>query len=157
LQEDKEPVFAAHDQALALVRVAAGNIAATRVNAARMRELASDPALLATDAADYLVRKGVPFRAAHEIVGKILRDAEKRGEVWTKTPLARLREFAPEFSEDFHAALSIEASLAAHSVRGGTATEEVSATIGEWRERLVPMMKEVARRDESTKKQKAGK
>jgi argininosuccinate lyase len=157
LQEDKEPVFAAHDQALALVRVAAGNIAATRVNAARMRELASDPALLATDAADYLVRKGVPFRTAHEIVGKILRDAEKRGEVWTKTPLARLREFAPEFSEDFHAALSIEASLAAHSVRGGTATEEVSATIGEWRERLVPMMKEVARRDESTKKQKAGK
>ena len=71
LQEDKEPVFAAHDQALALVEVAAGAIAATRINRARMRDLASDPALLATDAADYLVRRGVPFRQAHEITGKV--------------------------------------------------------------------------------------
>lgn len=157
LQEDKEPVFAAHDQALALVQVAAGNIAATRVNVERMRELASDPSLLATDAADYLVRKGVPFRTAHEVVGKVLRDAEKRGVSWTKTPLARLREFAPEFAEDFHAALSVEASLAAHSVRGGTAPEEVSRTVDEWRERLAPMTKEAARRTESHKKQKAGK
>ncbi len=86
-----------------------------------MRELASDPSLLATDAADYLVRNGVPFRTAHEVVGKVLRDAEKRGEPWTKTPLPRLREFAPEFGADFHDALSVEASLAAHSVAGGTA------------------------------------
>ncbi len=136
LQEDKEPVFAAHDQALALVEVAAGNIAATRVNAARLSKLASDPYLLATDAADYLVRCGVPFRNAHEIVGKILRDAEKRGEVWTKTPLARLREFSPAFGEDFHTALTIEGSLAAHKAPGGTAPENVSAAIGAWRKKI---------------------
>ncbi len=136
LQEDKEPVFAAHDQALALVEVAAGNIAATRVNAARLGELASDPSLLATDAADYLVRRGVPFRTAHEITGKVLRDAEKRGEAWTKTPLARLREFSPAFGEDFHAALTVEGSLAAHSAVGGTAPETVRAAIGAWRKKI---------------------
>ncbi|MFZ0818450.1 MAG: argininosuccinate lyase [Candidatus Acidiferrales bacterium] len=136
LQEDKEPVFAAHDQTLALVEVAAGNIAATRVNVARLRELASDPSLLATDAADYLVRRGVPFRNAHEVVGKLLRDAEKRGEAWTKTPLARLREFSPAFGEDFHAALTVEGSLAAHGVAGGTAPDAVRAAIGSWRKRI---------------------
>jgi len=139
LQEDKEPVFAAHDQALTLVEVAARNIAATHVNIARMRELAADPALLATDAADYLVRKGVPFRTAHEITGKILRDAEKRGEDWTKTPLARLREFSDKFGEDFHAALSVEPSLAAHNVTGGTAPEAVRKAIGEWRRKVVAL------------------
>jgi argininosuccinate lyase len=157
LQEDKEPVFAAHDQALALVQVAAGNITATKINVERMRELASDPSLLATDAADYLVRKGVPFRTAHEVVGKVLRDAEKRGEPWTKTPLTRLREFAPEFGEDFHAALSVEASLAAHSVAGGTAPESVRAAISEWRKKLSTLAKEEAKHSESHKQQKAGK
>jgi argininosuccinate lyase len=136
LQEDKEPVFGAHDQALALVEVAAGDIAATRVNAARLRELASDPSLLATDAADYLVRRGVPFRTAHEITGKVLRDAEKRGEVWTKTALARLREFSPAFGEDFYAALTVEGSLAVHSAAGGTAPETVRAAIGVWRKKI---------------------
>jgi argininosuccinate lyase len=136
LQEDKEPVFAAHDQTRALVEVAAGNIAATRVNAARLRELASDPQLLATDAADYLVRRGVPFRSAHEIVGKLLRDAEKRGEPWTKTPLARLREFSPAFGEDFHAALTLEGSLAAHGVTGGTAPDTVRAAIAAWHKKI---------------------
>jgi argininosuccinate lyase len=136
LQEDKEPLFAAHDQAIALVEVAAGAIAATRINQARMRELASDPALLATDAADYLVRRGVPFRQAHEITGKLLREAERRGQLWTTLPLEQLREFSPAFREDFHAALSIHASLAAHSVHGGTAPEAVRKAIRDWREKL---------------------
>jgi argininosuccinate lyase len=136
LQEDKEPLFAAHDQAIALVEVAAGAIAATRINQARMRELASDPALLATDAADYLVRRGVPFRQAHEITGKLLREAERRGQLWTTLPLEQLREFSPAFREDFHAALSIDASLAAHSVHGGTAPEAVRKAIRDWREKL---------------------
>jgi len=139
LQEDKEPVFAAHDQALALVEVAAGNIGATRFNEERLRALASDPALLATDAADYLVRHGVPFRSAHEIIGKVLRDAEKRGEPWTSTPLARLREFSPVFGLDFHAALNVDASLKAHNVPGGTGPDAVRAALGEWRKRLAAL------------------
>jgi len=78
LQEDKEPVFGAHDQVVAMLSVAAGAISATRPNEARMREAASDPALLATEAAHYLVRKGAPFRQAHEIVGQIVVERVKR-------------------------------------------------------------------------------
>jgi argininosuccinate lyase len=136
LQEDKEPVFAAHDQALALVEVAAGAIASTGIDAKRMQDLASDPALLATDAADYLVRRGVPFRHAHEITGKVLREAERTGQPWTKLPLAKLREYSPEFGDDFHAALSVEASLAAHAATGGTAPDTVRAAIRAWREKF---------------------
>lgn len=136
LQEDKEPVFAAYDQALALVEVAAGAIAATRFNAARMRELASDPSLLATDAADYLVRRGVPFRQAHEITGKILRAAEESGQQFNALPLAKLREFSPVFADDFHSELSVDRSLAAHSVPGGTAPDSVRGAIRAWREKF---------------------
>ena len=73
LQEDKEPLFAAHDQALAMVKIAAATLAATKFREARLREAAQDPALVATEVADYLAAQGVPFREAHEIVGKVLR------------------------------------------------------------------------------------
>ena len=136
LQEDKEPVFAAHDQTAAMLDIAAGAVAATRLNEARMREAASDPALLATEAAHYLVRRGVPFRQAHEIIGKVLREAERTGQPWTKLPLAKLREYSPEFGDDFHAALSVEASLAAHAATGGTAPDTVRAAIRAWREKF---------------------
>src|SRR5262249_55751550 len=76
LQEDKEPVFAAYDQAIAMVRVAAGAVSATCFNEARLRDAAGDASLLATEAAHYLVRRGLPFRQAHEVVGHIVREAE---------------------------------------------------------------------------------
>lgn len=136
LQEDKEPVFAAHDQTSAMVEVAAGAVAATRINAARLREAASDPALLATEAADYLVRRGVPFRQAHEIVGKVVREAERRGQSWATLPLAKLKTFSPLFEEDLHAALTIEAALARRAVPGGTAPAAVRAAIADCRARL---------------------
>src|SRR5262249_7030145 len=78
LQEDKEALFAAHDQVADMLVVAAGAISSTRFNADRLRAAASNPVLLATEAADYLVRKGTPFRQAHDVVGKVLREAEKR-------------------------------------------------------------------------------
>ena len=87
-QEDKEPVFAAYDQATVMLRIAAGAIAATRLNEPRLRQAAADEALLATEAAHYLVRRGMPFRQAHEIVGQIVREAERRGESWATLPLA---------------------------------------------------------------------
>jgi len=136
LQEDKEPVFAAHDQALAMVGVAGGAVAATQINVARLREAASGPALLATEAADYLVRRGVPFRQAHAIVGKIVREGERRGEPWTALPLAKLKTFSPLFEDDLRAALTVEASLAARSVPGGTAPDRVRAALADYRARL---------------------
>ena len=76
LQEDKEALFAAHDQVNDMLFVAAGAIAGTEFREDRLRAAASNPLLLATEAADYLVHKGVPFRQAHDIVGKVLREAE---------------------------------------------------------------------------------
>ncbi len=136
LQEDKEPVFAAHDQALAMVTIATGAVAAMRVNEVRLREAASNPDLLATEAADYLVRRGVPFRQAHEIVGQIIREAERRGHSWAALPLGKLKSFSPLFGEDLHAALTVEAALARRSVPGGTAPAAVRAAIAECRARL---------------------
>ena len=81
LQEDKEPLFAAHDQALAMIQIAAAALAATRFRDRRLCEAAQDPALVATEVADYLVTCGVPFREAHEIVGKVLRAAEQEGNI----------------------------------------------------------------------------
>ena len=136
LQEDKEPVFAAHDQALVMVTIATGAVAATRINEVRLREAASNPDLLATEAADYLVRRGVPFRQAHEIVGQIIREAERHGHSWAALPLGKLKSFSPLFEEDLHAALTVEAALARRSVPGGTAPAAVRAAIAECRARL---------------------
>lgn len=139
LQEDKEGVFAAHDQALAMARVAAGAFAAMELNESRMREAAADPALLATEAADFLVRKGVPFREAHEIVARICRDAERVGMPWVALPLAKLRTYSEHFSEELHAALTVEAALARRSVTGGTAPDAVRAALADCRARLVKL------------------
>jgi len=136
LQEDKEPVFAAHDQALVMVTIATGAVAATRINEVRLREAASNPDLLATEAADYLVRRGVPFRQAHETVGQIIREAERHGHSWAALPLGKLKSFSPLFEEDLHAALTVEAALARRSVPGGTAPAAVRAAISECRARL---------------------
>ena len=135
LQEDKEGLFDAHDQALAMTRVAAGAIAATDICEQRLRQAASDPALLATEVADYLVARGVPFRQAHEIVGAIVRDAENRGESWPAFSLARLKKFSPAFEDDLHAWLTVESALARHSAPGGTAPETVRAALKGCRDR----------------------
>jgi argininosuccinate lyase len=139
LQEDKEGVFAAHDQALGMVQIATGAVAATRVNEGRLRRAAADPALLATEAADYLVARGVPFRQAHEVVGRVCREAERRGVNWTALPLDTLRTFSPAFAADLAEALTVEAALARCSVPGGTAPETVRAALADARGRLAKL------------------
>jgi argininosuccinate lyase len=136
LQEDKENVFTAHDQALAMTHVAAGAIAATQFNAPALRRAAADPALLATEAADFLVARGVPFRQAHEIVGQICREAERQGVAWTELPLETLRTFSPLFDASLRAALTVEAALARRSVPGGTAPTAVRRALEDYRARL---------------------
>jgi argininosuccinate lyase len=139
LQEDKEPVFAAHDQAVAMLTVAAGAVAATRANEARMREAASDSALLATEAAHYLVRRGAPFRRAHEIVGKVIREAERLEKPFSVLPLETLREFSPLFAADFYDALKLDAALAGPDVAGGTAPRRVREAILAAKQRLAAL------------------
>src|SRR5215472_1495111 len=129
LQEDKEALFAAHDQVADMIAVAAGALASTKFNADRLRAAATNPALLATEAADYLVRKGIPFRQAHDIVGKVLREAEKQGVSFTALPLEKLKQVSPAFEADFTKSLSLDAALAAKKVPGGTAPDAVRAAI----------------------------
>ena len=81
-------------------------------NEARLREAASDPALLATEVAHYLVRRGVPFRQAHEIVGKVLREAEQEGKSIREMPMERLQKFSPAFGPSLSTALTLESALA---------------------------------------------
>src|SRR6202140_1913058 len=129
LQEDKEALFAAHDQVTDMLAVAAGAVTATKFNVERLRAAASNPALLATEAADYLVHKGIPFRQAHDIVGKVLREAEKQNVHWTSLPLADLRKISPAFATDFPGTLSVDSALAAKKFPGGTSEVAVRAAI----------------------------
>jgi argininosuccinate lyase len=136
LQEDKEALFTAHDQVAGMLAVAAGAVASTKFNADRLKTAASNPALLATEAADYLVHKGIPFRQAHDIVGKVLREAEKRNISWTALPLETLKNISPAFEADFLKSLSVESALAAKKVPGGTAPESVCDAIANLERRL---------------------
>ena len=136
LQEDKEALFAAHDQVEHMVWIAMNALMATKFNVDRLRAVASNPALFATDAADYLVHKGVPFRQAHDLVGKVLREAERQGKPWTQLSLADVQKISPLFEKDFLEGPSVEDVIANKIVPGGTAPECVRAAIADLESRL---------------------
>ena len=137
-QEDKEPLFDAVDtlaDTLAILTdLVGGGIA---VNAERMREAAAEGFSTATDLADYLVRKGMPFRDAHEAVARAVRHAEARGVALDALPLAELQSFAPVIATDVHAVLTLEGSVASRNHPGGTSPEQVRAAIAAARRGLV--------------------
>ncbi len=139
LQEDKEPVFDAHDQALAAARIAAAALAATSFHEARLRESVADPSLVATEAADYLVARGVPFRNAHEIVGKLVREAERRNTSIRELPLDFLKTHAAEFDQGFPSVMTADAALARRSVIGGTAPNTVREALKDFSARLTSL------------------
>jgi argininosuccinate lyase len=139
LQEDKEALFGAHDQVADMVSVATGAIATTKFNAERLRASVSNPALFATDAADYLVHRGLPFRQAHDLIGKVLREAERQGKPWTQLSLEDVQKISPLFQNDFLDGPSLESAIATKSVPGGTATESVRAAIAELQDRIAKL------------------
>ena len=136
LQEDKEPLFTAHDQTLAMTQIAAATLAATGFRADKLRESSADPSLVATEIADYLVHRGVPFREAHEIVGKVLRAAEQEGKTIREMPLGRLKAFSETFADDLNVMLTIDSALARRNVPGGTAPASVRAALDEFKMRI---------------------
>ncbi len=136
LQEDKEALFSTHDQIEDMVWVAMGAIIATKFNAERLRAAASNPVLFATDAADYLVHKGVPFRQAHDLIGKVLREAERQGKPWTQLSLEDVQKISSFFEKDFLDGPSVEDVIANKIVPGGTAPESVRAAIADLEARL---------------------
>ena len=128
LQEDKETLFAAHDQIRDMLGVAAGALGKTKFREDRLRAAASNPPLLATEAADYLVRRGVPFRQAHDIVGQVLRLAEKQGKAWNQLSLNEVQQLSPQIGDDFLQS-AVETAIASKAVPGGTAEQSVRAAI----------------------------
>jgi argininosuccinate lyase len=131
LQEDKEALFAAHDQMEDMIWVAQGALVATKFRVERLCAAASNPTLFLTDAADYLVHRGVPFRQAHDLVGKVLREAEKQGKPWTQLSLEDVRKISPLFEQDFLEGPSVESAIASKVVPGGTAEGSVRAAIAQ--------------------------
>jgi len=136
LQEDKEPLF---DTARTLgdsLEVMGGALATLAVNVARMRAAADDPMLLATDLAEALVREGVPFREAHEAVGKIVAHCVAGRRDLRSLARDELRSFHPAFASDAVAILSVERALEGRSLAGGTARARVAEALSAAEARL---------------------
>lgn len=132
LQEDKEGLFDAVDTVLASLRVSAGMLRTLKVNEARMREAGESGYLLATDLAEYLVRKGMPFREAHKVLGELVKHCLWEGkDLKELDDLEELKGFSGLFDEDVFELLSVDASVAAKRTSGGTSPERVKGEIKE--------------------------
>ena len=125
LQEDKEPLFDAVDTVLLTLPALAGAVASATFDRERLAAAASDDFALATDVAEALVLLGVPFRAAHEIVGALVRDAERAGTGLRGLPSQRIADAHPDLPARWEELLDPLAATARRSVRGGTAVAAV--------------------------------
>jgi argininosuccinate lyase len=135
MQEDKEPVFDTAKTVRDCVTGATLLVAGMKANEDRMREACDDGFLTATDLADYLARKGVPFREAHEITGKAVRYCEGKGKRLKDLSLSEFRAFSAKIDEDVRDAISLSHSVKLRNTRGGTGHEAVRRRLGELRGR----------------------
>jgi argininosuccinate lyase len=138
LQEDKEALFDAVDTATGALEQMPVLLQGITVRAERMRAAAAQGYTLATDLADYLTRKGLPFREAHHQTGQIVAHALAQGKPLEALSLEELRRFAPLIEEDVRRHLTLEASLQQRSVLGGTAPARVREQLARARARLWP-------------------
>ena len=136
LQEDKEPVFDSLDTLLLLLPAVTGMIATMRINANRLANSATTGFALATDVAEDLVRRGVPFRRAHETVGRLVAWCAARGCDLTDVDDAQLAEISAELTPEVRAVLSLRGALAARSARGGTAPARVTEQLTDLRDQI---------------------
>jgi len=135
-QEDKEPLFDTVDTLKDTLRIFAEMIAGIVVQPQAMRAAAQKGYATATDLADYLVGKGLPFRDAHEVVAHAVKTALERGVDLAELPLPQLQSFHPAIAEDVYAALTLEGSLAARKTTGGTAPAQVRLQLARHKARL---------------------
>lgn len=135
LQEDKEPVFDAFDTLAMIVPIMAGLLSTLEINAEGM-SVQLEPGLLATELADYLVKKGVPFREAHGLVGQLVRSAEEHGKPLTELTLSEVQAISPFFAEDVEQVLSIKFALGQRDVYGGTAPAALEEQLAAARNQL---------------------
>ena len=135
-QEDKEPLFDTVETLTQSLHIYADMIAGVTVRPEAMRNAALQGYATATDLADYLVKKGVPFRDAHETVAVAVRFAEQKGCDLSAVTLAELQQFSKHIGEDVYQVLSLEGSLASRNHIGGTAPQQVEAAIARARSSL---------------------
>jgi len=128
IQEDKEGLFDTVDTLLSSLEVFAGMVKTLRVKAENTGQAARQGYILATDLADYLVKKGEPFRTAHDIVGRLVSYAMEKGKSFGELSLAEYKDFSPLFGEDIYS-ITVTSSVAAKDVIGGTAPRQVEQAL----------------------------
>ena len=136
LQEDKIPLFDSLDTALAILNVYPPMIATMSVNAERMREMASDPALMATDVAEKLVELGVPFRTAHHRVGSLVKYCRENNKALDEVTLEEMQITIPEATAEFLTLFDPEVSVGKREITGGTGYKAVASQLKFWIEKL---------------------
>jgi argininosuccinate lyase len=136
LQEDKERLFDTADTVRATVRIAADMLRHTKVNRQACQAAASDPALLATDLADYLVRKGVPFRQAHHAVGALVALAERQNNPLNRLSLVELRSVEKKFSADALKIFDLGTAMSRRNLPGAPGAKQVGAQLVRWKKLL---------------------
>ena len=135
-QEDKEPLFDAVDTVTDTLRIFADMAGGITVKPEAMQAALTQGFATATDLADYLVKKGLPFRDAHEAVGHAVKAAEQKGVDLPQLTLDELKAFCPQVENDVFSVLTVTGSLASRNHIGGTAPEQVRAAIQRARTRL---------------------
>jgi len=128
VQEDKEGLFDTVDTLLSTLEVFTGLIKTLKINSARMQQAMSGGYILATDLADYLTRKGLPFRQAHDIVGKLVRYAISKNKGFQEMSLDEYRGFSPLFTDDVYG-ITVKTSVEARNAAGGTAPKQVATAL----------------------------
>ena len=136
MQEDKEALFDSVDTVRAALEVFSAMLPKIEINRGRMEAAASDPNLLATDMAEYLAKKGTPFREAHDIVGKLVAHGAKANLPLNQIPIAELKKVSPLFDVDVADLFDVRRSLAARTATGAPAPRNIAAQIARWRKLL---------------------
>lgn len=136
LQEDKEPLFDSVDTLALALEVFTEMISGMDVNAPNTEAAASDPMLLATDLADYLVNHGVPFRQAHEVIGKLVAFSISERRSFAEMALTEFQQFSPAFEADVTACLNLKTAMDARKGIGAPSPTNVKAQLARWRDAL---------------------
>ena len=136
LQEDKERLFDSADTVRATTRLLAAMLRKTSVNQRACLAAACDPALLATDLADYLVQKGMPFRKAHHVVGAVVAYTEQKGKLLSQLTTAELQAIEPLFGRDARGVFDLKRAMSRRNIPGAPGTIELAKQLARWRKLL---------------------
>ncbi|MBV8970058.1 MAG: argininosuccinate lyase, partial [Verrucomicrobia bacterium] len=136
LQEDKEAVFDSLDQIKTVLEVYIGMLGELELNETELSKATSDPMLLATDLADYLVLRGIPFRQAHEIIGKLVAYSVKENRGLNRLRLEEFQRFSDRFESDVFGVLDLDRALASRVAIGAPSPQNVAAELAAWEQRL---------------------